>query len=73
MGNPSRQTRKRTVASQEDVGDVEQWAKSLVNSIGKRAARSILVDYVARAKDTKVKKYGRAVAAQQASALRKAL
>ncbi len=73
MGNANRPPRKSSVASQHEAGDLGVWAKSLVASVGKRAARSILGDYVARSKDPKVTKHGRAIAAKQASALRKVL
>ena len=73
MGNANRPPRKSSVASQHEAGDLGVWAKALVASVGKRGARAILADYVARSKDSKVTKYGRAVAAQQAAALRKAL
>ena len=55
----------------DDPEYVRQWAKDLVAAIGKRQGRLILEDYRGLAKDPKVSKHGREIAAQRARILAK--
>jgi len=71
MGKPSKNSPKRLEASLEGNRGLDQWAKSLVASLGKKAARSILADYEAVSKDSKVTKASKAIARKRALALRK--
>ena len=50
---------------------VDNWAKALVASIGKKAARVILGDYEALSKSSKVTKVGKKIASKRAKALRR--
>ncbi len=64
-----RHSKTRSQEPPEDPEYVRQWAKDLLKAIGKREARTILENYKGLAKDSKVSKLGREIAAQRARIL----